>query len=312
MAVSILGMGHELPPVVRVGGVPRPRVAAPCGASDLALAASVAALDEAGWTAESVQMIVFATMTPDVTFPGSGCFFQDKLGCATVGALDVRGQCAGFLMSLATANDFIEVGKYERILLAAAEVHSSGLDYSDRGITVAGLFADGAAVVALGRASGIATVRSVLCGSDGRHYDRFWCEFPSSRRYPTRITVEDFRAGKHFLRIDRDHVAEFGRAKLPETVRELLAGEDLTTEDVDFFVISHVMADVAEDAARALSIASDRLMIAGAEHGHLTAASLPLALDEARQRGRVGQGARVCLAACGAGYAWGAGMIEFS
>lgn len=295
-----------------VGGVQRPVVASPCGPSDLALAASGPALAEAGWTPQSVQMIVFATMTPDVTFPGAGCFLQDKLGADTIGAMDVRGQCAGYLMGLAVANDLIACGKYERLLLASAEVHSSGRDPSPAGTAVAQLYGDAGAATAVGAGPGFATIAAVRCGSDGRYYDRFWCEFPSSRRYPTRILLEDLEAGGHYLKIDRDHVAEFGRAKLPDTVGETLAERGVATDDVDLFVFSHVFPDVAEQAARSLGLAGDRFVVAGAEHGHLTAASLPIALDLARAAGRIGTGARVCLAACGAGYAWGSALLEFA
>ncbi len=313
MAVSILGIGHELPPASEVGATRRPRVAEACGPSRLALAACDRAFAEAEWTAASVDMIVFATMTPDVTFPGAGCFLQDALAADTVGALDIRGQCAGFLMGLAAAVDLIEAGKSRRALLAGAEVHSSALDYSEQGLEVAELYGDGGGVFALaGEGKGIAEVGAVVSGADGTHYDRFWCEFPSSRRYPTRMMLEDYQAGKHFIRIDRDHVAEFGRAKLPEVIDQVVQVGGVALADVDLFVLSHIFPEVAEDAARARSLASDRLVVASAEHGHLTAGSLPVALDLARRDGRIGSGAKVCLASCGAGYAWGAALLEFS
>ncbi len=312
MGVSILGLAHELPPAKPVGAVLRPTVPHPCGPSDLALVAAGPALNEAGWTVESVQLIVFATMTPDVTFPGAGCFLQDKLGGDTVGALDIRGQCAGYLMGLATANDLIESGKYERVLFASGEVHSSALDLSQAGLPVSELYADAAAVTALGRGAGIATVSAVVCGADGRHHERFWCEFPASRRYPTRMTMADFDAGLHYIRIDREHVSAFGREKLPEIVRLGLHRAGASADDVDLYVISHIFPDVADDAAGSLGIPADRLIVAGREHGHMTAASLPVALDRARAAGRIGRGARVCLAACGAGYAWGSAFLEFT
>ncbi len=312
MSTSILGLGHELPPVKAVEDTKRPTVSAPCGPSDLALAASQRALAEAGWTPDSVEMLVFATMTPDVSFPGAGCFLQEKLGGGTVGAMDIRGQCAGYLMGLAVANDLIESGKYERVLLAGAEVHSSAMDRSESGLPIRTLYGDGGAVAAISGGPGIADVSAVMCGSDGRHYARFWCEYPASKHYPDRISIEDFEAGKHFLQIDRDHVATFGREKLPETVRKTLATRDLPVDQVDLLIVSHVFPEVAEDAARALGLGDDRFVVAGSEHGHLTAASLPVALNEAREAGRIGSGAKVGLAACGAGYAWGAALLEFA
>src|SRR6185369_679584 len=114
-----------------VGGVRRPIATDPVGPSDLALPPGREALAAAGLAPEDVEFLIFATMTPDVTFPGAACFFQDKLGLRTVGALDVRGQCAGYLMALMIADDYLRAGQYRNVLVAAGEVHSAGLDYSE-------------------------------------------------------------------------------------------------------------------------------------------------------------------------------------
>ena len=248
-------------------------------------------------------------MTPDVTFPGAACYFQDKLGCGTVGALDIRAQCAGFLYGLMIADGFLAAGTYRRIVLAAGEVHSSGLDYSDRGMRVASLYGDGAAVAVLGSGTDAAGLRAVVCHADGRHHERFWCEYPASRQHPLRITVEDMRAGRHYPSLDFEAVAEFGRRHLPEVIGEALARAGAGRDDVDCFVLSHVLPDVAEATAGVLGIPSSRWIDAGAVHGHLTAASLPVALSEAVRAGTLGKGARVCLASCGAGFAWGAALL---
>jgi 3-oxoacyl-[acyl-carrier-protein] synthase-3 len=255
------------------------------------------------------ELVIFATMTPDVTFPGAACYFQNKLGAGTTGALDVRGQCAGFLMGLMIADGFLQAGQYRRLLLAAGEVHSSGLDYSERGEALARLYGDGAAVAVLG-GEGAGGVRAVVCHSDGRHHDRFWIEYPSSRQHPLRITVEDLRAGRHFPTLDADHVAGFGVEHLPAVVREALALAGTAADAVDCFILSHVLPDVVERSAASLGVRGARLIDAGAAHGHLTAATLPVALSEAIDSGRLGRGATVCLAACGAGYAWGAAVLE--
>ena len=133
MRTAILGLGHHLPPEVETLGVRRPIATDPVGPSTLAVPAAHQALAQAGLSAEMIDFIVFATMTPDVTFPGAGCFFQDQMGCGTVGALDIRAQCAGFVFGLVIADQFIQAGAYERVLVIGAEVHSSGLDYSEHG-----------------------------------------------------------------------------------------------------------------------------------------------------------------------------------
>jgi len=308
MPTALLGLAHHLPASQRVGSAQRPIFRDPGGPSDLAVPAARQAVREAGLTPEQVEFVIFATMTPDVTFPGAACYFQDKFGLGTVGALDVRGQCAGFLMGLMIADDYLRAGIYGTVLLAAGEVHSAGLDYSEAGEPVARLYGDGAAVTLLG-ARPDSGLEAVVCHSDGRHYQRFWIEYPSSRQHPLRVTVDDLREGKHFPRIDREHVERFGVERLPEVVREALRAAGASAEQIDCFILSHVLPEVVERSAAALAIPPARWIAAGARHGHLTAAALPVALSEARTAGRIGTGARVCLAACGAGYAWGAAVL---
>ena len=314
MPTAILGLAHHLPPPRSIGnGVERPIATEPGGASDLALPAAHAALAASHADVADVDFLVFATMTADVTFPGSGVYLQDKLGLDTVGALDIRGQCAGFLMGLMIVDAYVANGMYRRVLLAASEVQSSGLDYSEKGMAVASLFGDGAAVAILGpppsSTSGSAALEAVVCHSDGRQHDRFWCEYPASRQHPMRITLEQFTAGKHFPAIDFGAVESFGREHMPAAIREVLERAGRTLDDVDCFISSHVIPSVAEESARQLGVPSSRHVIAGDRHGHLTAASLPVALREVIDAGRVGPGARVCLATCGAGFAWGAAVL---
>jgi 3-oxoacyl-[acyl-carrier-protein] synthase-3 len=309
MPSRLLGLAHHLPEAQVVGGVSRPIETEPAGPSDLAVAATAEALAHSSTSLGDVDFIVFATMTPDVTFPGAACFLQDKLGCDTIGALDIRGQCAGFVMSLMIADGFLSAGAYRRILLAAAEVHSSGLDYSDRGIELASRYGDGSAVAILGYDEKPGGIEAVVCHTDGRYYDRFWCEFPASRQHPTRLTAENFRQGRHFPSLDAEIVRSFGVEHLPEVIREALNEADTSAERVDCFVLSHIFPEVAEQSAATLSLPSSKVIVAGSTEGHLTAASLPVALSKAQLEGRVGPGARVCLATCGAGFAWGAAVV---
>jgi 3-oxoacyl-[acyl-carrier-protein] synthase-3 len=262
------------------------------------------ALSEAGLAPEEIEFLIFATMTPDVTFPGAACYFQNKFGLGTIGALDVRGQCAGFLTGLMIAHDFIRAGLYRTVLLAAGEVHSSGLDYSERGEAVSRLYGDGAAVTVLGERAG-GGIESVVCHGDGQHHERFWIEYPSSRQHPLRVTVDDLRAGKQFPRLDVEHVERFGAEHLPAVVREALAAAEVTTDAIDCFIFSHVLPTVVERSAASIGLPAAKVIAAGAMHGHLTADALTVALSEARNAA----GARVCLAACGAGYAWGAAVL---
>jgi len=256
-----------------------------------------------------VDFIVFATMTPDANFPGAGCFFQDQMGCGTVGALDVRAQCAGFIFALSIAEQFIGAGTYERVLVAGAEVHSAGLDYSAARGQVARLYGDGAGVALIGNDSGTGGIRATAMHTDGRRHREFWCEYPSSRQHPVRMTLDDFRAGKHFPTLDVDLVRRFGEDTLPAVIGEVLAKAQMDVADIDRFIIGHVLPDVAETTACRLGVEAARLNVPAARYGHLTAAALPVALSEEMARGSLAAGATVCLAACGAGFAWGAAVV---
>lgn len=309
MASAILGAGHHLPSEVDCAGVRRPIAVEPVGPSTLAIPAATRALERAGLTVGDVAFIVFTTMTPDVTFPGAGCFFQHQLGCGTIGALDLRAQCAGFVFGLSVADQFIRAGAYAPVLVVGAEVHSSGLDYSERGAPVARLFGDGAGAVVVAENGGGAGIRSTVVHTDGRHHDRFWCEYPSSRQHPVRMTVEDFRQGKHFPAIDFDAVRSFGEQALPAVIHEAVRAAEMTVSQIDSFIIGHLLPEVAERTGKSLGLTAARLNVPATRHGHLTAAALPVALSEEVAGGRLGPGATVCLAAAGAGFAWGAAVV---
>lgn len=309
MRTALLGLGHHLPPLIEVAGVRRP-IAASGGSSDLALPAAQRALTQAGLTPDAADFIIFATMTPDVTFPGSACFFQHKLQAGTVGALDIRGQCAGFLFALSVADQFVRAGIYRRILLVASEVLSPGLDYSAPGAKVAALFGDGAAVAVVGPANDDGGLCSVVIASDGRYYDRFWCEYPASRQHPVRMTIENFRARQHFPAVDVDAVRSFGIITLPMVIDAALMKAGINHDAVDCFVVGHVFPEVVTQVAEQMGVAKRTINCTERNAGHLVAASVPVSLSAAIAAGEIGRGATVCLAACGAGFAWGAAVVQ--
>ncbi len=310
MGSAILGVGHHLPDVVERLGVQRPIAIEPIGPSKLAARAAQSAFAAAKRTPADVDFIIFATMTPDVTFPGSGVYFQHELGCGTTGALDIRAQCAGFIYSLAIADQFAGIGPYGCILVAGGEVHSSGLDYSDRGRSVACLYGDGAGVAIVGSIDGSRGIRATSMHADGRHHREFWCEYPASKRHPVRITVDDIRAGRHFPTIQVDKVREFTLGAMPSVIHETLEKAGLRAGEVDRWILSCILPEAAEEVAHRLDLAKDTVDIPSARHGHLTAAALPVALSEGLESGTLAEGAIVGLAACGAGFAWGAAIIE--
>ncbi len=307
MGSSFAAVGHHLPPFVERAGVLRPIAVDPVGPSHLAAQASRAALERAGWGIEELEFILFATSTPDVDFPGAACFLQAALECGTIGALDVRGQCCGFLYGLLIADRLQRGGMYRRVLVAAGEVHSSGLDYGPTGAEVARLFGDGAGVALLGESG---AVRSVVVHADGRPHQAYWTEAPASRQHPVRMTIEDYQAGRHLPRLDHAALAAFGVDAIAGAVDEALRQADTSAAKIDHWIVSHVFPDVAEAARQRLDVPKERWVIPSERYGHLTAAALPVALSADVEAGRIGAGQTVCLAAAGAGFTWGAAVVE--
>ena len=328
MRSTILGCGSYLPPRAvtndhlagmlatspgelgeRSGVTSRRQAEDGQGASHLASRAAEQALAAAQLGPEAVDLIVFATMTPDITFPGSGCYLQDQLGCRTVGAIDVRAQCAGFLVALAMADRFIRAGKAERVLVAGAEVHSAALDFSPRGAAVTPYFGDGAGVVLLGASPAPGVLATVL-HADPDGLERFWCEFPASRHRPTRLDVEALRAGRHFYQVDAEGMHPQAERILPEVIGEALECADVTREEVALLIVHYLDHRVARRAGRAAGIADDRIVATAEVAGHMAAAGIPIALADALAAGRVRRGDVVCTGAFGGGMAWGAAVLR--
>jgi 3-oxoacyl-[acyl-carrier-protein] synthase-3 len=303
-------LGTDAAALERTSGVRTRRRADPgLGPSDLATSAASRALAEAGLGPEAVELIVFATMTPDIAFPGSGCFLQDKLGCDTVGAIDVRSQCTGFLSALATADAFVRAGRTGRTLVCCAEVHSSGLDYSPRAAGITPRFGDGAGVVLVGPGEPTA-VLSVVLHNDPTDLERFWCEYPASRHLPARMTREQFLAGGHYYVYDAPALAEQARGTMAQVTSEALASAGARQDDVALFLMHYVDPRVASEAATLARLPADRTVATAEAAGHVASAGLPIAIAQALEGGRIRRGDLVCCAAFGAGIAWGGAVLR--
>ena len=327
---AVLGCGRHLPPRIVTNEELAVRLGAPAdqlehrsgvrsrhyvepgqglGPSDLGREAALAALRGAGLEPADVDLIVFTTMTPDIPFPGPGCFLQHKLGCRTVGALDVRAQCAGFVFALATADRFVRAGAASRVLVVGGEVHSTALDYSLRGAAVTPSFGDGAGAVVLGEAAVPGLLATVL-HSDPTDLERFWCEFPASRHYPARMDLEHFHAGAHFYRLDAERVHPQAEQALVAVVEEGLARADVAPDRVALWLMHYVDPRIARRAADRLGAPAERVVATAEIAGHVAAGGIPIALADALDAGRVGRGDVVCCAAFGAGMSWGSVVVR--
>jgi 3-oxoacyl-[acyl-carrier-protein] synthase-3 len=260
--------------------------------------------------ASDLDHIILATLSPDYTFPGSAVMIQDMLGAGTVGALDVRNQCSGFVYGLAIANAFIRSGQYRNILLVGAEVHSTGLDLTTRGRDLAVLFGDGGGAVVLGPSSNSSGIRSVHLHADGKHVKKLWLEAPASRCQP-RITEEMLQEGRHYAKMEGRSVFKHAVVKFPQVIREALRTNDVSLEEVDTFFLHQANLRIVEAVGSVLGLPSEKFFNNIDRVGNTTAASIPIALDEAVRAGRVSDGHRIIMAAFGSGFTWASAFLEW-
>ncbi|MCC6556623.1 MAG: ketoacyl-ACP synthase III [Polyangiaceae bacterium] len=282
------------------------------GASDLAVPACKMALERAGRSPADVDMIVFATLSPDVGFPGSGCLLGDKLGLPGAPALDVRNQCSGFLYGLSIADAWVRAGVYRNVLVVGSEVHSTGLDFTERGRDVAVLFGDGAGAALVGESPSPARgVLSLSLHADGSGARDLWLPAPASMRLPARITHEMLDRGDQFPKMNGKQVFRWATEKMPEVSLEALRRADLSVGDVDLFVPHQANMRINQLVASKLGLPEAKVVHNIQRYGNTTAATIPLALSEAFAEGKLPEGANVLLAAFGSGYTWGAAVVRF-
>ena len=262
--------------------------------SDLALAASRAALEAARLKPEDVDLIIVATSTPDFIFPSTACLLQAKLGVRNCPAFDVQAVCSGFVYALATADSFIRAGMNRCALVVGAEVFSRILDWNDRGTCV--LFGDGAGAVVLTRAEQPGLHASVL-RADGSYADIL--------SVPGNVCGGRI-VGSPYLHMQGSQVFKFAVKVLDEVARETLAAAGMQLADVDWLIPHQANVRILEATARKLGLPLERLVVTVDHHGNTSAASVPLALDEYVRAGKIRTGHRVMMQGVGGGFTWGA------
>jgi 3-oxoacyl-[acyl-carrier-protein] synthase-3 len=279
--------------------------------SDLALEAAKIALERAGLKAADIDCIVFATLSPDYFFPGGGVYLQRKLGIAGVPAIDVRNQCSGFLYGLSVADAWVRIGQYRRILLVGAEVHSTGMDFSPRGRDVSVLFGDGAGAVILGPTDEPGRgILSTHLYADGTGAEALWCESDSSARFP-RISHEDLDAGRQYPVMQGREVFKNAVKRMPESVHTALAANNLAISDIDLLIAHQANLRINEMVQKQLGLRDDQVYNNIDRFGNTTAATLPIAIDECMQSGRLQRGDLLMLTAFGSGFTWGSAAIRW-
>jgi len=277
------------------------------GASDLGFEATKVAMKKAGWEPADIDLIIFATLSPDIFFPGSGCLMQRKLGLTSTPALDIRQQCTGFLYGITTADAYIRSGLANRIMLVGAEVHSTGLDISTRGRDVAVIFGDGAGAVCL---EGIESDKAVgilssALHANGEYAESLMVEVGSSRLNP-RISHELIDEGRHWPKMDGKTIFKLAVQKLPEVVHETLAKAELSLVDIDLFIPHQANLRINQFFQQSMKLPAEKVFNNIQRYGNTTAASIPIAFDEALEMKLISNGSTVMFLGLGAGLTWGA------
>ncbi len=298
----------------------------------LAVKACEIAIERAGITKDDVDFIIFATLSPDYYFPGCGVLLQRALGIKDVGALDIRNQCSGFIYGLSVADQFIKTGMYKNILLVGAEFHSCGLDFTTRGRGVSVIFGDGAGAVVLQptqeEGKGILTthLHSDWTGAEQLAYINQGChgghwldeEKAAQYGYPDAdglggifITQEMLDGGHTYPNMNGKHVFKFAVTKFPEVIGEALFATNLDTTDIDMLIPHQANLRISQFVQKILGLPDEKVWNNIQKYGNTTAASIPIALCEAFEAGKVKDGDLVCLAAFGSGFTWGSALIRW-
>ncbi len=305
----------------RTGIAARRFAPAGVGTSDLAVPAVQMALERAGLAKTDIGMIVFATLSPDHAFPGSGVYLQTKLGLTDddvghfVGCLDVRNQCSGFLYGLVTAASMVQSGSVDNVVVVGAEVHSAALDLSTDGRDVASLFGDGAGAVIVSATDEDRGVRSWHLGADGRHADALSQKIWDISKRPF-IPRNEEGVGQ----VDPTHMYArmSGRLVFKNAVERMIGAlmkefqkQSLTLDDVDLFFFHQANLRINQYVAKQLGIPEDKLFHNIERYGNTTAATIPIMLAEAQGEGRLERGMKIATVAFGSGFTWGAAIIDW-
>lgn len=303
---SLAELGYDADWIIQRTGIRSRRHATEgMATSDLAVEAARRCLDSCDVAPEQLDLILVATMTPDMPTPSTACHVQRQLG-SPAAAMDINAACAGFMYALVTGMQFIGTGGCRRVLVIGADMMSTTVDPQDP--KTYPLFGDGAGAVLLGDSRGDGGLLSYTLGADGGGGDLL-CVPGGGTREP--LTTEAIKAGRQFLHMDGRAVFKWAVRTLHDAAEEVLAGAGLTVDEIDLAVFHQANTRILDAAAESLGLPREKVFVNLQKYGNTSAASIPLALDEAVRSGKVSDGARILMAGFGAGLAWGAGILKW-
>lgn len=326
----IAGAGHYLPPRIvtnhdlsklmdtsdewiqqRTGIVERRFVEDGVGTSELAYYASIEALKDADLEAKELDCIIFATISPERPFPGTGVFLQDRLDVPGIPVIDIRTQCTGFIYGLSIADQYIKTGMYKNILVVGAEVHSAGLDFTDRGRDIAVIFGDGAgAAVVKAQLNSEKGILSTHLHADGKYAKELWVEYPTTTEKPF-LQPKRLLDGLQFPKMNGRAVFVHAVKRFPEVIMEALNKNNLKITDLDLLIPHQANLRISMAVADQLKLDSEKVFNNIQRYGNTTSASIPIAISEAKKEGRIKSGDLVALAAFGSGFTWASALIRW-
>ena len=270
------------------------------------------AIERAGLTKDDIDFIVFATLSPDYFFPGCGVQVQDMLDMPTIGAIDIRNQCSGFIYALSTADQFIKTGMYKNILVIGAEYHSNGLDKTTRGRGVSVIFGDGAGACILSREEDSSKgILSSHLHSEGKHADKLIVASPSIKHWVPEILASKEEDISYFPYMDGTFVFKNAVVRFSEVIMEGLQKNNLQTSDIDMLIPHQANLRISQFVQKKFGLNDDQIFNNIMKYGNTTAASIIIALTEAWENGNIKDNDLVVLAAFGSGFTWGSVIIRW-
>lgn len=272
------------------------------------------AIERSGLAKQDIDFVVFATLSPDYYFPGPGVLVQRDLGLRTVGALDVRNQCSGFIYAISVADQFIKTGMYKNILVIGSELHSTGLDMTTRGRGVSVIFGDGAGAAVLSREEDVTKgILSTHLHSEGQHAEELSLIAPGmGKRWVTDILADnDPNDESYFPYMNGQFVFKNAVVRFSEVIKEGLAANNLQVSDIDMLIPHQANLRISQFIQHKFQLTDDQVYNNIQKYGNTTAASIPIALTEAWEQGKIKSGDTVVLAAFGSGFTWGSAVIKW-
>jgi 3-oxoacyl-[acyl-carrier-protein] synthase-3 len=272
--------------------------------------ASKIAIERAGLTKDDIDFIVFATMTPDYYFPGCGVQVQELLDMPTIGAIDIRNQCSGFVYAISVADQYIKTGMYKNVLVIGAEYHNNGLDKTTRGRGVSVIFGDGAGACVLSRSDNESGILSSHLHSQGKYADKLIVKAPSIRHWVDDIAKTE-NDDSYFPYMDGTFVFKNAVVRFSEVIMEGLTANNLAKDDIDMFIPHQANLRIAQYIQKKFTLRDDQVFNNIMKYGNTTAGSIIIALTEAWEEGKIKDNDTVVLAAFGSGFTWGSVIMKW-